>query len=307
MAKDKDWIDYAIIGSNAAQNVQLRDLQQKLGGMASLAAREQAVAAMEDERREIVFKANSNLAGMRALVAENRAGVLALVKQALADFEEYGISSACFRAYEDKERVGALIGGYVALADECAAVLSPAERTEAELVAKYRSEENDLKGLVELQEAKEALDSARAELDQAIREVRLWRKKHRLPTILVGVGAVIFLIGAVLLVAELVASAQPNYSASHTGRFLNTIIAGIVLIIWGAAADHNFPQQAAAASVKVKGLEDKLHLLESSLDVPTDCREQWGCKSTLELKQMQAERHALMAKVFKQDAKAAVR
>lgn len=69
-AKERDWVDYANLGSNLLQNLQLRDTQRKLGAIASIAVEQQAVTNNENERREIVFQANNNLRGMRALVAK---------------------------------------------------------------------------------------------------------------------------------------------------------------------------------------------------------------------------------------------
>jgi hypothetical protein len=283
MAKDKTWVDYAILGSNVAQNIQLRDLQQKLGGMASLAVREQAVAGIEDQRREIVFKANSNLAGMRALVAENRAGVLAIVKQTLADFEEYGISSACFRAYEDKERVGALIEGYEALADECGSALTLDERKEAILCAQYLTERTDLNELIRFQQKQEELESAKSEL-------QILEAKAKPARAILLTGQIVGFFGLVLLVIWL-AMGEPW-----------TVGLGILafgVLVAAVAAFSESHKLTEIQKAKVEELKVQTRWLKNSFERSADWGEKLVGKSALELESMKLEREALITKVLK--------
>jgi len=78
MAKDRDWIDYANLGSNLFQNLQLSGVQDKLGTMASTAASEQAKAEQEDRWRDVVFQADTALRELRARPDHEKAAVLAL-------------------------------------------------------------------------------------------------------------------------------------------------------------------------------------------------------------------------------------
>ena len=60
MSKDRDWVDYADLASNVAHNVQLADLQAKLGALASIEAERQRRGEEERRLREIIGKSGRN-------------------------------------------------------------------------------------------------------------------------------------------------------------------------------------------------------------------------------------------------------
>jgi hypothetical protein len=287
MAKERDWIDYANLGSNIVQNLQLNDAQGKLGAMASLAAREQAVAGMEDDRREIIFKANRNVQGLRTLSGENRAGVLALVRQALTDFEEFGITSAAFRAYEDKQRVSAMIEEYEALADECAAALSSTERTEAELCARYLVEQSLLSRYLELRRKQEELKEAESQLGAL-------EKKCALSKVASVMGAILCVAGVFSLGMWVEAD---NAIGDEWIPELGILLAGIVFCFFGA----NLPSRKRAKTQKatVEKLRLDLKLPDEPFDPVLESHKELETKSSSELKAMQVKREALILKVLK--------
>lgn len=300
MARERDWIDYANLGSNIFQNFQLNDVQNKLGAVASVAVAEQRVAGAENNRREIVFEANTVLRGMRTLAEENKAGVLALARESLLNFKRYGISSANFRAYEDKERVRSLIDGYEALVDECSAGLPAPQREEAESCGKYLAEQDDLKLAVELQEKREALDRARSEL-------RLWEQKSRLQSILGWVGGLLSLAGVVWVFvscSEWIDDPKTSQvSQMAAGPGLGCLIVGIVLFA-GAVNSKNL-KQTEIQRAKVKELGADAALLEPPIGILPDLLKQFGSNSASELRAKRAEREALIAKVLKKKSEPA--
>jgi len=179
MARDTNWIDFANLGSNLFRNLQLNDVQSKLGAVASIAANEQATAESENKFREIIFQADTALRKLRALPGKDKAGVLALARESLINFKRYGISSACFRGFEDKERVRSVIEEYEALADECSAALPLSLRKEAELCAKYSAERRDLDLLILINESKQRLQPLRSELAETEATLAVSLKRRR--------------------------------------------------------------------------------------------------------------------------------
>lgn len=137
MAKERDWIDYANLGSNLFQNLQLSGVQDKLSAMASVAALQQAKAEHEDRLRENVFEADTLLREARAWLDTERTGVLALATFTLTTFKWNDVTSASFRKFEDKERLRGVLEGFKGLVGECESKLSAEERAEALLCAKY--------------------------------------------------------------------------------------------------------------------------------------------------------------------------
>ena len=287
MAKERDWIDYANLGSNIVQNLQLNDAQGKLGAMASLAAREQAVAGMEDDRREIIFKANKNLQGLRTLSGQNRAGVLALVRQALTDFEEFGITSAAFRTYEDKQRVSAMIEDYEALADTCAAAMSSTERTEAELCAQYSAERGFLSNYLEFRRRQEQLKEAELQLGAL-------EKKCGLSKAASVMGATLCVAGTFSLGMWVEAD---NAIGGEWIPELGILLVGLVLCFLGANSPNRKRAKTQKASVEKLRLD--LRFPDEAFDPVSEPHEELDRKSSTELKVMQAEREALILKVLK--------
>jgi hypothetical protein len=164
MPKEKDWIDYANLGSNLLQNVQLSGVQDKLGAMASVAASEEAKAAHEDSLRELVFRADTNLKGLRAQLDDDKAKVLVLARFTLAQFKQHNLTSTKFRSFEDKERLRAVLEGFKALAGECESKLSADERAEALLCARFM-ENPDVK-VTPPEELTQQLHKAQQELSE---------------------------------------------------------------------------------------------------------------------------------------------
>ena len=164
MAKERDWVDYANLGSNLFQNLQLSGVQDKLGAMVSAAASEQAKTQHEDRLREVVFQADTNLKGLGAHLDDEKTGVLAVAIFTLANFELNEVTSTSFRSYEDKERLRSVLEGFRALVKECESGLSADERAEAQLCAQYM--ENPMVMAIAPPELKAQLRKAQQELSE---------------------------------------------------------------------------------------------------------------------------------------------
>ena len=197
MAKQRDWIDYANLGSNLFQNLQLSGVQDKLGAMASVAALEQAKTEHEDRLRESVFEADTLLRELRTRPDTERAGVLALATFTVATFKWNDVTSASFRSFEDKERLRTVLQGFKALVGECESKLSADERAEALLCARYM-ENTEVKVAVPA-ELTEQLRKAQQDLSELTTTEKLGSSTSGERHALSDWGVVGFLFGLLLL------------------------------------------------------------------------------------------------------------
>lgn len=280
--KPRDWIDYANLGSNLLQNAQLRDVQQKLGAISSIAAQAGAVAALEDKRREIIFEANTVLSEMRILAAENKAAVFALAEETLANLKRSGVTTANFRAYEDKERVDVLIQGYKSLAEEYGAALAPSERAEAAQCAEYLVERDELKSLVKARQRKHRLEQAETEL-------RLLRKKSAPANFALILGGILFITG-IAIEGVLTESEHATDTVTPLIGIL-TMIIGMVLGFIGKSSENT--KRAEAYVKRVERLRRRVS------DSEPFRSQEFSGKSAAELEKVLADRDALISKVLK--------
>lgn len=281
MSKERDWVDYANLGSNIFQNLQLNDVQNKLGAMAAVAQQNQAIAASEDHFREAVFRADIALRQLRALPKENRQGVLALVREVLANFERYHITSEVFRVYEDKQRLQTVIEGHQAFAVECAKELSPAECEEAELCVKYRAEQEDLDAFIDIQPVQKELEQAKAQLQTVEKRIG--------PAQTIG-----FTAGLMSLFCFVFGVANDNPVCMWLS--LVGVIPLIAAVVW---------ESKATEGVDLEQLKTKIASIQSenplvgSYSIVSRLDETFDDKSIEELVKIRDERNALIAKVMK--------
>jgi hypothetical protein len=104
MKEDRDWIDYTNLAANVASVVQLHSINQAL---AERSNREET-ARLEDEReaklREIVFQTENMIEGLKKEATQKPLATFAValeIKNSI--FGQGEITSASFRAYEDKD------------------------------------------------------------------------------------------------------------------------------------------------------------------------------------------------------------
>jgi hypothetical protein len=163
MARDRDWVDYANLASNIAQNVQIRDMQHKLGAVASVMQEEKDTADRENKLRDAVFQSESMLRNLQKASNENPRGSLAWARHNLLQFQRNEVTSGSFRSYEDKERLRSVVEGHEQFIQECAAGLSPQQQDQAERCGQYLVERGELDLLIRLSQKQAELDRLKAE------------------------------------------------------------------------------------------------------------------------------------------------
>lgn len=289
MAKERDWVDYANLGSNLFQNLQLSGVQDKLGAMASVAALEQAKAQHEDRLREEVFQAQALVRELQSLhlQSENQAGVLACARWHLKILALNDVTTASFRAFEDKERVQQVIDGFESLAKESSAVVSLAQRSEAELCAKYLSEKAELHQLCLLQPMQEQLEKVQAELELA--------KEKSLPFLaLAVVGVVMFILATIFFVKGIDEHAT---SAAPLVWCVCSYFGGLLLLIMASFAK---PRQRSAELEKQRtALLAEWPALNPEFSIIQSLQQRFQARTTDEVCKLRAEREAVIARVLK--------
>lgn len=183
MSKQRDWVDYANLASNVAQNVQLNDLQQKLGAMAQVAASQERREMMksvarreENQLREMVFRMATIIEDIKSQISTNPQPALALARSLQMRFESESISTGSFNEWEDKERFRKLTVECAEVIEQASTHLNPEQIAEAERCAQYCIERRSLEELIEIQKGRDALaakEAALSELQTALGQIRL--------------------------------------------------------------------------------------------------------------------------------------
>ena len=169
MSKKRDWVDYANLASNVAQNVQLDGIQDRLSGVQNAAAAQaqesrkarQAIEQAEERTRrlanyrEIVVQGERALAGLRHHLPKLPLPVLARALGYRHQYEENRLGTGCFESFEDKDRVERLLADLNDIVDASSRKLSAVERREAQQCLQYELEGADLKELVAIKKRRE--------------------------------------------------------------------------------------------------------------------------------------------------------
>lgn len=133
MPRDRDWVDYANLASNVAQNFQLEGINSKMRQLGELELlkqyreqQESAVAHCEDILREAVFFYTEQLRDVKELANKNPQQAYIRANHLKGTYERMPqFSSSGFRKFEDKERLANVQRTCDRLIRECAARLEP--------------------------------------------------------------------------------------------------------------------------------------------------------------------------------------
>jgi hypothetical protein len=278
MTKNRDWIDYANLASNISQNVQLRDMQHKLGAVASVMQEEKNTTEREHRLREAVFQAESMLRTLQKSAQENPSASLAWTRTNLLQFQRNDLTSASFRSYEDKERLRSVVEGHEQYLQECAARLTAQQRDQASLCGQYLVDRDDLNLLIRLAGQHE-------KLEQLIAELAPLSAKDNSFVLLQGSGVLCIFGGLALLANEL---RIPGWGIIGTGLLF-------CLLSFAVSPKHQHKSQLEKEIAKFIGDEP---LLDPTRNVVGKLRKSFGSLRYPELIKMRAEREALIVVVL---------
>lgn len=290
MAQRRDWIDYANLASNIAQNIQLRDVQHKLGDVASAIREQTGLAERESKLRDAVFQADTLLRNLRKISKANPRAAMAWARQALMQFNRNSVSSASFRSYDDKERLRSVLEGYEQTVQECSSSLSTEQKEEADRCGLYLMERHELNLLAKLAPKKEELDRLHAELN-----------KLKPSTAASVVGFVsLFLCGLGLVERWIAANLDLDKQdlAGPVG-FYALVLSGILFIV---AVCLGIPHGNAKAKLQeqIKSIIQSEPLSDPSLGFFQPLSERFGGLGSQEISRMQADRERLISEVLSQ-------
>jgi len=296
MAPERDWVDYANLASNIARNVQLRDVQHKLGAVASAMGtvasaiqEEKDTADREHKLREAVFQAESMLRTLQKISKENKRASLAWARHNLLQFQSNEVTSASFRTYEDKERWRTTIAGHEQLIEECAIGLSPQQKDQAERCGQYLMERDDLNLLIRLAPGEEELVQLMADLAPLAVNA-----KSSLARSLVAAWMGLGILGVIMFYAYLLV-------AGNGIGYVMLLVAGTVFFSWLVSCTARATsQQAAKNSIEAElaGLLRKEPLLDPAFGLVMTLRGTFGNASAAELIKMRNDREGLIAQVI---------
>ena len=169
MSKKRDWVDYANLASNLAQNVQLDGIQDRLSGVQDAAAAQaqearnarQAIEQAEQRikrlanYRETVVEGERAMAGLRHNLPQHPLPVLAGALVRRHRHEESQLGTGCFESFEDKDRVERLLADLDDIIEASSNQLSEIEQRDAQQCLQYQLEEADLIELIYFQKRRE--------------------------------------------------------------------------------------------------------------------------------------------------------
>jgi len=175
MAKERDWIGYANLASNLTQNMQLRHANQTLEELhraATASALNEQEARQTDEHearlREHVFQLADNVEGLHRHLHELPCAALVLALEIEAILEKNNVSTASFRAWEDKDRLKKVVKGLEDVREKASALLEIDGKEKAARCVKYHAEMPALDQLISVQSKKEKFQREREKLESSL-------------------------------------------------------------------------------------------------------------------------------------------
>ena len=269
MSKQRDWVDYANLASNVAQNVQLHDVQKKLGTLTEAARQQErrelinsVRAREENDLRELVFRCTAIIADARKQLPDKALPVSALTRCIQRRFDSLNITTGSFKSWEDKERFLKLNGDLLEVVKEASQTLSPEQMLAAEQCAQYAVEKSDLLEVIRMQKARESWKTKEAQLQT----LRGSQPSAKVPAWYTG------LLGA-FVASLLLTACCYSICESNGGSQAFTVLFGAVSIILLVMVVGLYPKeltQQSEVAQKIKHLEaecadgdSKLRLMQS--------------------------------------------
>ncbi|MGO9201353.1 MAG: hypothetical protein ACLQM8_12590 [Limisphaerales bacterium] len=180
-----NWVDYSILFSNEAQNRQLDQVQSALQALARLEVEksrhemnDQEASEAEDHFRDFVWSAESELKGYLDQRSATACGSYALANLIQSWFSIANITSASFRQFKDKDRLGRIRKHLQQTAEAAESKLSPEDKRKADRFLAYQSEAKEFGFLVALQQEYLRQQERIKGRDGAVRRLEDLRQRH---------------------------------------------------------------------------------------------------------------------------------
>jgi hypothetical protein len=282
MKKERNWVDYANLASSVAQNFQLRHANETLEGLERVATeranREERQRDQErhlDRLREHISQIAEEVVSLQEHLRENPCAALALGLQIKGLLEKHSVTTASFKAWEDKDRLRDAQKRLESVCEQSMALLTDPQREDAVRCATYLAECDALDQLIGVQRRKEVFDLGRLQFEKqlATKQGELATLKSR-QTGLASWMIACFTVGGLGLVFCCYCVAQLALNDFTLGQGVGIAVPGFVvaLVFFGSGAIISFPLFTPAwtrqreLARKTKALEIDIAKLKAELD-----------------------------------------
>jgi hypothetical protein len=326
MARDRDWVDYANLASNVAQNFQLSSMNDKMRELAALELQkeyreqqEAAVAHREDILREAVFFYTEQLRDVEDVADKNPLQAYIRANHLKGTYERMPqFSSGGFRKFEDKERLANVLRTCDRLIRDCAARLRPDELDKADRCVAHLSERDDLLRLIEAQRKREGLGIDRqsvqkrlAAKEDELRDVHAQQTRNRCP---LWVGVWVSLVLGLYVLGVSVAGGETVSVHGLVLISLTFVVMSVSAVSLAFAFSRSrYARLKAELAERHKAIEHELGLLREDARqveaVADECQplyEQFGEADVKGYRELLAERDELLVQVAGDAAKSFV-
>jgi len=330
-----NWAEKTSAVSNVLQNIQLQELHTTLRATGALQAEklqlelnEQQVKDREDRLREHLWQMEQAFQGVLRDSAVTPCTTYILAKQAQGLLARFGVTTASFHLFNDKDRLGQFFNRLQQALEDSQNKLSVYQKSEAEQFLRYQSEAQSLeKAIADQQAAHQRRDNLRAKLKewqqqkiglarelQQLNESFTTQKqaeaaerprpiRHAIKIVFaVPLGAIAVSSGLAAVVFILISlyDLGPGESwGNPLEPFGNAVLAGLVAILFAFPLGVMFPKRKSETiGQQIKALEAKISKTDAEIaDVQsqiTACGEEDEETKLAALLKQKQEREAFM-------------
>jgi hypothetical protein len=151
-----NWVDKANLASNVVQNIQLQGVHSTLQALGDLQAQkirldlnELQVREREDRLRDHVWRMEHAFKSVLRDASTTPCAIYVLAKQVLDGMTRYRVTTATFREFNDKDRLGQFMHTLQQAIEDSIAKMSLEQQGDTEKFLRFQSESQELTDLVE--------------------------------------------------------------------------------------------------------------------------------------------------------------
>jgi ribosomal protein L7/L12 len=188
-----NWVDKASLASSLVQNIQLKEVHSTLRALGDLQAQkihldlnEQQVREREERLRDHVWQMEQAFESVLRDTSTTPSAIHVLAKQVLDGMARYRVTTASFRQFNDKDRLGQFLHKLQRSIEDSTAKMSSEQLSDTERFLRYQSERQELSGLIENlqienQKKSEKIKKNRKRKDTAVAKLEGLRMKVGTP------------------------------------------------------------------------------------------------------------------------------
>lgn len=331
-----NWVDYANLASNVAQNAQLHDLHGTIKALGALQAEkarlelnEQQLREREDRLREYLWQVERVFEAFVSNSTGQSCRIYLFTKQLRDTMSQLRITTAAFRQFADKDRLGQFLKRLQQAMDETASKMGTAMRQDVETFLRYRAEASDLDStikrleegrqqranqLAQVRKRREAtvanLDILRQkagtpEYEEEQARMRLRSSSARVAVLLLAIPTGIAWLSLIILFGVPIYDLMNDISSAEHGQFSGYGVLALLVAVGGTAlcralylkskAEKSVPERISSLEDVVKRAESEIARLQAERPAESALAK-YGVKKLAELVQNKQDRDDFMRK-----------